>query len=99
MYRLPETAVLAAPGLIVVGGLGHSKSAADPLPATRYPMPPQTLAMPLPPQVSGDRQVPQSMVLPQPSAKAPQLAPTLLHVRGVHGGVPQVPGTPPPPQV
>jgi hypothetical protein len=36
-------------------------------------------------------------VLPQPSAIVPQFAPACMHVRGVHGGVPQTPltqGTP-----
>jgi hypothetical protein len=57
---------------------------------------PHTLALPLPPQVSGKVQVPQFNVPPQPSSTVPQFAHCTAHVVGVQ---PQRPGVPPPPQV
>jgi hypothetical protein len=42
------------------------------------------LGVPPPPQVSLPEHVPQSSVPPQPSETEPQLAPTSLHVFGVH---------------
>ena len=60
--------------------------------------PPQTPALPPPPQVCGAEQVPQLSWLPQPSAAGPQLKPRSMHVLGTQVE-PQTPGVPPPPQV
>src|SRR5688572_33248948 len=62
---------------------------------------PQTDGTPLPPQMSGMVQVPQSAVSPpQPSLTRPQLAPACAQVSGTQGGrPPQMFAAPPPPQV
>jgi hypothetical protein len=57
---------------------------------------PQTPETPPPPQVSGGRQVPHWIVVPQPPGAEPQVTPSAEHVVGVQ---PQLPGVPPPPQV
>ena len=49
-------------------------------------LPPQTLAVPPPPQVCGAAQVPHWRTLPQPSPTGPQLAPSCAHVFGVQLG-------------
>ncbi len=53
---------------------------------------------PPPPQYVPVGQVPQSIVLPQPSPMMPQFAFASAHVRGVHDVVPHV-FVPPPPHV
>jgi len=56
---------------------------------------PQTLGVPLPPQVSGAVHCPQSISFPQPSDSVPQLAPADAHVMGVQEhrlSAPQVSG-------
>jgi hypothetical protein len=58
---------------------------------------PQTPGVAVPPQISGDVQLPQAIQLPQPSGIAPQFFPCAAHVVGVHG--PHTFGTPPPPQL
>lgn len=58
--------------------------------------PPQTPAVPLPPQLSGAVQVPQSIVPPHPSRIEPQFLPCSTQVVGVQ---PQALVVPPPPQV
>jgi hypothetical protein len=68
---------------------------------------PHTLGMPPPPQVwPATLQVPHEMVLPQPSAKAPQFKPAGHCVRGTQPpstrfepALPQRLGVPPPPHV
>jgi hypothetical protein len=59
------------------------------------------LGLPPPPQVFGEVHVPQlAMMPPQPSATAPQLAPSVAQVFGTHGGgVQHTLGVPPPPQI
>jgi hypothetical protein len=57
---------------------------------------PQTLGLPVPPQVWGAVQVPQLSVPPHPSGMDPQLSPRAAQVVGVH---PQTLGLPLPPQV
>ena len=57
---------------------------------------PQTFGVPPPPQVSGRVHLPQSRVLPQPSAIVSQFAPAAAHVVGEQ---PQTFDVPPPPQV
>src|ERR1700733_10659376 len=58
---------------------------------------------PAPPQNAGATQLPQLIVLPQPSPCVPQVAPSCAHVLGVHGVPPSTPPcphlfAPPPPQ-
>src|SRR5438067_9612800 len=60
--------------------------------------PPQTFAVPPPPQVCGAVHVPQESVPPQPFDTDPQLAPAAAQVVGVHPP-PQTFAVPPPPQV
>jgi hypothetical protein len=68
-------------------------------PASGLP-PPHWLGTPMPPQMSGGVQLPQSIVLPQPSATGPQLAFCWAQVRGTQFCelLPQTLGVPPPPQ-
>src|SRR5689334_16997280 len=61
--------------------------------------PPQTLAVPPPPQVWGDVHEPQVNMPPQLSEICPQLAPCAAHVVGVQVPMPQTLAVPPPPQV
>jgi hypothetical protein len=57
---------------------------------------PQTLAVPLPPQLCGDAHVPQLNMPPQPSAIEPQFLPCAAQLVGVQ---PQTFAVPLPPQV
>src|SRR5262249_20372900 len=56
-------------------------------------------AVPPPPQVWGDAQLPHVSVPPQPSAMLPQFLPCAAHDVGVHVPPPQTFAVPPPPQV
>ena len=60
---------------------------------------PQTLEVPLPPQIWGLAQLPQLRVPPQPSETLPQVLPKAAQVVGVQAPVPQTLEVPPPPQV
>jgi hypothetical protein len=61
---------------------------------------PHWFAIPAPPHVSGEVQVPHIRVPPQPSACSPQFAPRSPHVLGTQAlGDPQVLAVPPPPHV
>src|SRR5206468_2232718 len=55
---------------------------------TQPATPPHTLGVPPPPQVSGAKQVPQSIELPQPSPAGPQLKPKSAQVFGTQVLVP-----------
>jgi hypothetical protein len=60
---------------------------------------PQTLAVPLPPQLCGEEQLPQLKVPPQPLEIVPQFLPAAAQVMGEQVLPPQTLAVPPPPQV